>query len=85
MSENNIDHPVYYTSGKIETWDFIADKKLNYDRGAAVKYIVRAGKKKKDEEIKDLNKAINYLKHEIKTLEGKCEEEELKDSWADEF
>jgi len=26
----NINHPEYYTKGRIETWDFIKDKGLNF-------------------------------------------------------
>ena len=63
------EHPIYYCQGRIEVWDFIKDKGLNYDRGCAIKYICRAGLKNKDTEIEDLKKAINYLKHEIEHLE----------------
>ena len=62
-----VNHPKHYTSGNIEVWDFIIDQDLNYCRGSAVKYISRAGKK--DDAIQDLNKAINFLKREIKRLE----------------
>ena len=65
----NINHPEYYTKGRIETWDFIKDKGLNFDRGNAVKYIVRAGGKDPKKEIEDLKKAINYINHEIKHIE----------------
>ena len=65
----NINHPKYYTKGRIETWDFIKDKGLNFDRGNAVKYIVRAGDKDPKKEIEDLKKAINYINHEIKHIE----------------
>lgn len=61
--------PKHYTLGKIETWDFILDQKLNYCRGCALKYIVRAGKKDKNKEIEDLNKAIQYIYREIEELE----------------
>lgn len=62
-----VNHPPHYTSGNIEVWDFIIDQDLNYCRGSAVKYISRAGKK--DDAIQDLNKAISFLKREIKRLE----------------
>lgn len=62
-----VNHPAHYTSGNIEVWDFIIDQDLNYCLGNAVKYISRAGKK--DDAIQDLNKAINFLKREIKRLE----------------
>ena len=65
----NINHPKYYNKGRIEAWDFIKDKGLNFDRGNAVKYIVRAGDKDPKKEIEDLKKAINYINHEIKHIE----------------
>ena len=69
----NINHPEYYTKGRIETWDFIKDKGLNFDRGNAVKYIVRAGDKDPKKEIEDLKKAINYINHEIKHISKRKE------------
>lgn len=67
-TEDVVNHPNHYTDGKIEVIKFIEDKKLNFHRGNAVKYIARAGKKYKDKEIEDLKKAIWYLKREIKRL-----------------
>lgn len=66
---DSVNHPSHYNSGKIEVADFIADQKLNFDRGNAVKYLCRAGKKNPDKEIEDLNKAKWYIEHEIKTIE----------------
>ena len=43
---NTVEHPEHYTYGKIECIDFIYDKELNFSLGNAIKYIVRAGKKK---------------------------------------
>lgn len=63
-----VNHPAHYTSGKIEVADFIADQKLNFDRGNAVKYLCRAGIKDPACEIQDLEKASWYINHEIKTL-----------------
>ena len=65
---DNVNHPSHYTDGKIEVIDFIDDKKLNFCRGNAIKYIARAGKKDKKKEIEDLQKAIWYLQHEIEKL-----------------
>jgi hypothetical protein len=58
-----VNHPPHYTSGGIETIDFIEAKKLNYNLGNVVKYITRAdlkGFKKQD-----LEKAMWYLRREI--------------------
>lgn len=68
MPKDNVDHPSHYTDGKIEVIDFIEDKKLNYHRGNAIKYISRAGKKDKKKEIEDLQKAVWYLNREIERL-----------------
>lgn len=55
-----VTHPLHYNRGQIETWDFIADHRLDYLRGNAVKYISRAGFK--DARLQDLLKAKEYLK-----------------------
>lgn len=68
MEHDNVNHPSHYTDGNIEVLDFIEDKKLNYHRGNAVKYICRAGKKSKETEIEDLQKAVFYINREIKNL-----------------
>lgn len=67
--KDNVNSPSHYTDGKIEVIDFIEDKKLNYHRGNAIKYISRAGKKNKDKEVEDLQKAIWYLNREISRLQ----------------
>ena len=66
--DNPVSHPSHYTDGKIEVIDFIEDKKLNYHRGNAVKYISRAGKKDPAKEIEDLQKAAWYINREITRL-----------------
>ena len=43
---------------------------LNFDRGNAVKYICRAGKKDQGKEVEDLKKAIWYLEDEIQRITG---------------
>ena len=63
-----VNHPAYYTSGKIEVIDFIDDKGLGFCLGNAVKYIVRAGKKDPEKTTEDLQKAIWYITHHINTL-----------------
>ena len=64
-----INHPSHYTDGKIEVIDFIEEKQLNFHRGNAIKYIARAGKKNKEKEIEDLEKAVWYINREIQRLE----------------
>lgn len=68
--QDNVNHPSHYTDGKIEVIDFIEDKKLNYHRGNAVKYICRAGKKDPAKEIEDLQKSVWYLNREIENLKS---------------
>ena len=72
-----VNHPSHYTQGKIETIDFIQDKNLNFCRGNAVKYIIRAGLKDPEKEIEDLEKAIFYIKAEIKDIQNRKNQEEL--------
>lgn len=67
---SNVNHPSHYNKGKIEVADFIADQRMNFDRGNAIKYICRAGAKDPDKEVEDLAKAIWYLEHEIKCIRG---------------
>lgn len=71
-----VTRPQHYNQGKIEVIEFIEDKKLNYHKGNAIKYISRAGIKNKDKEIEDLRKAIWYLQREIEQLIAKNENRE---------
>lgn len=59
---------VPHYQGKIEVIDFINAHDLNFNRGNVVKYTVRAGKKSKEKEIEDLEKAIHYLQFEIQRI-----------------
>ena len=61
--DDPVRHPSHYTYGKIETIDFIEDKDLNFNRGNAIKYIIRAGHK--DDEAQDLEKARWYIDREL--------------------
>lgn len=58
-----VNHPAHYTTGGIETIDFIEAKQLNYNLGNVVKYITRADYK--GNRIEDLQKAKWYLEREI--------------------
>ena len=68
--DDAVSHPSHYTDGKIEVIDFIEDKGLNFNRGNAVKYLCRAGKKDPAKEVEDLEKAMWYISHEIERLKG---------------
>lgn len=65
-----VNNPSHYTDGRIEVIDFIEDKKLNYHRGNALKYLCRAGKKDPAKEVEDLQKAVWYINREIQRLEA---------------
>lgn len=61
-----INHPSHYTSHPVaECIDIV--EQFNYNRGAAIKYIWRAGEK--DDEIQDLRKARWMIDREIKRVE----------------
>ena len=85
---DNVNHPSYYTDGKIEVIEFIEDKNFGYCHGNAIQYISRSGKKSKETEIQDLQKAIWYINRRIQELSkqqksinnetGKLENEEDK-------
>lgn len=72
---DNVNHPAHYTSGKIETIDFIEDKELNFNLGNVVKYVSRCCRKKSSgksmdaKALEDLKKARWYLDREITTRE----------------
>ena len=65
---DNVNHPQHYTAGKIEVIDAIEDWKLGFHLGNTVKYIARAGKKSRDTEVEDLEKAAWYLNRRIENL-----------------
>lgn len=64
-----VEHPPHYHQDTIEAIEVIEAWCLNFNRGNALKYISRAGLKDPSHEIEDLNKALWYLKREIKRLE----------------
>lgn len=68
-----VNHPEHYTKNGLEAIDIIDAMDMSYDFciGNVIKYIYRAGKKDKEKEIEDLNKAKWYLDRAIKTLESK--------------
>lgn len=73
-SDDPVQHPAHYTTGKIECIDYIEDKELGFHLGNAVKYITRAGKKDPAKTIEDLEKAVWYIQRKIELLkkEGKA-------------
>jgi DNA-binding transcriptional MerR regulator len=77
-NKENVNHPSHY-GGKnneyeaikvIDAWD------LGFSLGNTIKYISRAGKKEKNKELEDLQKASWYLQHHIEQLEKKIKSEQ---------
>ena len=64
---------LHYETGKdYDIIDVCKDYALNFNKGNILKYIARAGKK--DNELQDLRKALDYLQREIAYLEDKQKE-----------
>ena len=64
---------LHYQTGKdYDIIDVCKDYSLNFNKGNILKYIARAGKK--DNELQDLRKALDYLQREIAYLEDKQKE-----------
>lgn len=61
-------NPDYYQRGGAQLIDFL--ETLPYNRGAAGKYVIRAGAKDPSKEIEDLEKARWYIDREIARLKG---------------
>ena len=59
--------PSHY-QGKIQPIDLINAQNLNFNLGNVVKYVCRAGKKQGESNLKDLNKAKDYINYEIERL-----------------
>lgn len=68
-SDRNVNHPVHYTSHPSGVECIQITEHLNFCLGNAIKYIWRAGLKKKDP-VEDLKKARFYIEREIKRLGG---------------
>ena len=59
---------LHYENGKdYDIIDVCKDYALNFNRGNILKYVARAGKKQ--DELQDLRKALDYLQREIEHLE----------------
>lgn len=59
----------HYKRTAIQPWDIIDDHDLDFYRGNALKYLLRAGKK--GDAVQDLRKAIHYIEKCIEREEGK--------------
>lgn len=69
QKEDLIHNPKHYIYSNHEPIDVIKAWNLDFDLGNVVKYIARC--EHKGDKLQDLHKALEYLQHEIKCLEGK--------------
>lgn len=57
--------PLHYNR-EIDVIDFVKMHELNFNEGNVIKYVTRA--RKKGTQIKDLEKAIDYLERELEHI-----------------
>ena len=67
---DNVNHPKHYNSHPSGVECSTIIRHMIHNRGAAIKYIWRAGEKDPAKEIEDLKKAIWFLQDEIARLES---------------
>ena len=70
-----VNHPSHYADGWSNGAEVIdITEHLNFNRGNAVKYLSRAGKKGgAEKELEDLQKALWYVRREVERLGGSVE------------
>ena len=73
MAEDNVNHPTHYTTGKIETWDYIVDvigeyESISVAHAQVLKYL---GSRlwNKNDPLEDAKKAQWYLTEMIRLME----------------
>lgn len=64
-------NPQHYGNKGMQPIDLIEENKLNFSLGNVVKYVCRAGRKKSESNIDDLEKAAWYLAREIDRIKNK--------------
>lgn len=71
---NAVSHPNHYNVGQYEVIDIIEDQGWGegFNRGNAIKYIMRAKHKDANKEIEDLEKARWYIDREISRLKAEA-------------
>lgn len=64
---DSVNHPDHYGSedDPYEVIKIIEHFGLSFSLGNAIKYILRAGKKSRDTEVEDLQKAVWYVDREV--------------------
>ena len=75
---SNVNHPSHYNMGEIEVIDAVESWGFGkgFNRGNAIKYIARAGRKDGESELDDLRKAKWYIEREIARVSQKHEKME---------
>ena len=68
MVDESVIIPSYYNKANMSVIDIIDEYELNFNKGNIIKYILRSGKKSKDTEIQDIQKAMRYCQMEIERL-----------------
>lgn len=66
---DQVNHPPHYKMQGMEAIEIT--EQFNFNRGNALKYIIRAGKKDPAKEVEDLLKAQFYIDREVKRLSKK--------------
>ena len=74
MVDESVIIPSYYNKANMSVIDIIDEYELNFNKGNIIKYILRSGKKSKDTEIQDLQKAMRYCQMEIERLNKRLSE-----------
>lgn len=74
MADESVIIPSYYNKANMSVIDIIDEYELNFNKGNIIKYILRSGKKSKDTEIQDLQKAMRYCQMEIERLNKRLSE-----------
>ncbi len=67
-TNDTIIKPSYYNKVSMSVSDIVDEYELNFNKGNIIKYVLRSGKKSKDTEIQDLEKAIRYCEIEIERI-----------------
>lgn len=77
-TQEAVNHPDHYNLGGVEVIDAVEAWGFGegFNRGNAIKYIARAGRKDPGTEIEDLKKAEWYIHREVKRLSGEDEAED---------
>lgn len=70
LKNDDVIKPNHYKAGEFDVIAFCQKHDLSFDVGNVIKYVTRAGKKKDNSELQDLNKAMEYLRRRIKFIKG---------------